>query len=205
MKPKVDYSLYLVTDSKICKSLPEAVQKAILGGVSIVQLREKSACTRDFYNTAVKIKEICSAACVPLIINDRIDIALACDACGVHVGQGDMDAVTARRLLGCNKIIGVSVSTLKEAQQAQKDGADYIGLGAMFPTATKDDAPVCSKHELLRITQNIKIPAVLIGGMNKNTIPQFAGCGQAGYAVVSAILAADDPQKAAAELRCLPL
>ena len=145
----LDLSLYLVTDKSddIDKFL-NTIEEAIKGGVTVVQIREKTAETLDFYNLALKVKEITTRHNVPLIINDRVDVALAIDADGVHVGQSDMPCDVTRRLIGEDKILGVSASTVDEAQKAEKDGADYIGTGAVFPTATKDDAPSVTKEEL---------------------------------------------------------
>ena len=146
MKNNMDYSLYLVTDREVLvdTDIYTGVEEAIKGGVTLVQLREKSLGTLEFYNIAVKIKNITDKYKIPLIINDRIDIAQAIDAAGVHLGQSDMPAGIARSIIGNNKIIGVSTSTLEEAQKAEREGADYVGVGAMFPTTTKDDASAVS-------------------------------------------------------------
>lgn len=191
MKPKIDYRLYLVTDSHLCSTntLVEAVQQALEGGVTLVQLREKKLASKAFYEEAVKIKQLTKSYNVPLIINDRVDIALACEADGVHVGQSDLPVKKVRELIGADKIIGASVQTLQEAIEAQNDGADYLGVGAMFPTATKTDAIEVTNDELAKIFQQISIPIVLIGGMNEQTIPTFKDTSVKGFAVVSAILA----------------
>lgn len=181
--------------------LETAVEQAILGGCTIVQLREKDCSTLDFYNTAVKIKEVTSHYNVPLIINDRIDIALAVDADGVHVGQSDIPAKIARKLIGSDKILGVSAANLEEAIKAQKDGADYIGVGAMFSTLTKTDAKLTSIDELKEIRKHISIPIVVIGGINKNTIPKFHGINIDGIAVVSAIISQPNIKEASQELK----
>ena len=178
-----------------------AVEQAILGGCTVVQLREKDCSTLDFYNTAVKIKEVTSHYNVPLIINDRIDIALAVDADGVHVGQSDIPAKIARKLIGSDKILGVSAANLEEAIKAQKDGADYIGVGAMFSTLTKTDAKLTSIDELKEIRKHISIPIVVIGGINKNTIPKFHGINIDGIAVVSAIISQPNIKEASQELK----
>ncbi len=202
MRFKVDYSLYLVTDRKLMSmvSLEEAVEQAILGGVSLVQLREKQASTWEFYQIALKVKSVTDRYRVPLIINDRVDIALAVDSCGVHVGQQDLPVVKTRELLGNHKIVGVSVSCLKEAEKAQADGADYLGVGAMFTTDTKTDAHTVSIKELKRIRSAVSLPIVVIGGINKDTISCFMGLGVDGIAVVSAIISASDIKAAAKEL-----
>ena len=199
----IDYSLYLVTDRNqpAAGTFEKVVKEVLKGGVTLVQLREKEGDTGLLYERAVKLKKITDAFHVPLIIDDRIDIMLASGADGVHVGQSDMPAAMARKLIGPDKILGVSAGTLEEAVQAEKDGADYLGVGAMFPTATKEDADITSSSELRRIMDTVHIPVVTIGGMNKNTIPLFKGYGLSGFAVVSAVMAADEPEKAAAELK----
>ncbi|NLY86527.1 MAG: thiamine phosphate synthase [Tissierellia bacterium] len=203
MKSNIDYTLYLVTDRTLMSTerLETAVEQAILGGCTVVQLREKDCSTLDFYNTAVKIKEVTSHYNVPLIINDRIDIALAVDADGVHVGQSDIPAKIARKLIGSDKILGVSAANLEEAIKAQKDGADYIGVGAMFSTLTKTDAKLTSIDELKEIRKHISIPIVVIGGINKNTIPKFHGINIDGIAVVSAIISQPNIKEASQELK----
>lgn len=203
MKSNIDYSIYLVTDRSIMSTekLEIAVEQAILGGCTLVQLREKESSSLDFYQTALKIKEITSKYNIPLIINDRIDIALAVGAEGVHLGQSDIPAKIARKLIGDEKILGVSASNLEEAIIAQKDGADYIGVGAMFATLTKTDAKLTSIDELKEIRKRISIPIVVIGGINKNTIPNFYGIDIDGIAVVSAIISQANIKEATAELK----
>jgi thiamine-phosphate pyrophosphorylase len=200
-----DYSLYLCTDKELMSSatLEESVTDAILGGVTCVQLREKNCSSLQFYNEAKTIQEITQAHHVPLIINDRLDIALTVNADGLHVGQDDLPAHKARELLGPNKILGVSVRTSKEAIAAEKAGADYLGVGAMFSTSTKTDAQIVSKEELLRIRESVNIPLILIGGMNKQTIPEFLNYDIQGFAVVSAIISAPNVKLAAQELKSL--
>ncbi|WP_299141928.1 thiamine phosphate synthase [uncultured Dialister sp.] len=199
----IDYSLYLVTDRNqpAPGTFEKVVEEALQGGATLVQLREKEGDTGLLYERAVKLKKITDVFHVPLIIDDRIDIMLASGADGVHVGQSDMPAAIARKLIGPDKILGVSAGTLEEAVQAEKDGADYLGVGAMFPTATKKDADITSPSELRRIMDTVHIPVVTIGGMNKNTIPLFKGYGLSGFAVVSAVMAADEPEKATADLK----
>ena len=198
---KLDLSLYLVTDKSddVGKFL-NTIEEAIKGGVTVVQIREKTAETLDFYNLALKVKEITTKYNVPLIINDRVDVALAIDADGVHVGQSDMPCDVTRRLIGEDKILGVSASTVDEAQKAEKDGADYIGTGAVFPTATKDDAPSVTKEELKEVVDSIEIPVVAIGGINLKNAHELIDTGIAGLSVVSAIMSADNPKKASQEL-----
>lgn len=137
---------------------------------------------------------------MPLIVNDRVDIALAIDADGVHVGQSDMPCDVTRKLIGQNKILGVSAATVKEAEKAESDGADYIGTGAVFPTATKDDADSVTKDELIEIVKSIDIPVVAIGGINLDNACELNGTGIAGLSVVSAIMSSDNPKKSSQEL-----
>ena len=197
----IDLSLYLVTDnSENEEKFLKTIEEAILGGVSVVQIREKTADTLDFYNLALKVKGITTKYNVPLIINDRVDIALAIDADGVHVGQSDMPCDIARRLMGENKIVGVSAATVDEAKKAEKDGADYIGTGAVFPTATKDDAESVTKKELVDIVNSIDIPVVAIGGITIENANELKDTGIAGLSVVSAIMSADNPKKASEKL-----
>ena len=197
----IDLSLYLVTDkSDDVEKFLNTIEEAIKGGVTVVQIREKTAETLDFYNLALKVKEITSKYNVPLIINDRVDVALAVDADGVHVGQSDMPCDVTRRLIGDENILGVSAATVDEAQKAEKDGADYIGTGAVFPTATKDDAPSVTKQDLKDVVDSIDIPVVAIGGINLENASQLKDTGIAGLSVVSAIMGAEDPKKASQDL-----
>lgn len=200
---KIDYSLYLVTDRKqpAPGTFEKVVEEALKGGVTLVQLREKEGDTGLLYERAVKLKQITKAYHVPLIIDDRIDIMMAADADGVHLGQSDMPAALARKLIGADKIMGVSAGTLEEAVKAEKDGADYLGVGAMFPTATKKDADITTPETLRKIMDTVHIPVVTIGGMNERTIPLFKGYGLSGFAVVSAIMASLEPEKAARKLK----
>lgn len=167
----------------------------------MVQLREKSLSSGDFFQLARALKKQLQPLGVPLIIDDRTDIMLAAGADGVHVGQSDIPAAAVRAMIGPDRILGVSAHTLEEALQAERDGADYLGVGAMFPTATKPDASVTSMEELKKITGHVHIPAVVIGGINRKTLPGFAGAGISGAAVVSDIMGDDDPRQAAAELK----
>ena len=197
----IDLSLYLVTDkSDDVEKFLNTIEEAIKGGVTVVQIREKTADTLDFYNLALKVKEITTKYKVPLIINDRVDIALAIDADGVHVGQSDMPCDVTRRLIGEDKILGVSAATVSEAKKAEKDGADYIGTGAVFPTATKDDAPSVTKEGLKEVVDSIDIPVVAIGGINHDNASELKDTGIAGLSVVSAIMSAESPKKASEEL-----
>lgn len=205
MKSDIDYSIYLVTDRELMSSetLEEAVEQSIAGGTTLVQLREKTSDSMEFYNTAVRIKRITSRRNIPLIINDRVDIALAVDAEGVHVGQTDIPAAVVRHIIGDNKILGVSVSNAEEAIKAERDGADYLGVGAMFATDTKTNANIVTIEELARIRNNVSIPIVVIGGINEKTVPLFKGAGINGISVVSAIIAAKDITAAAKKLKKL--
>jgi len=201
----IDYTLYLCTDRDLMttSTIEESVEQAIKGGVTVVQLREKDISTLEFLKLARRVKQITQQNNVPLIINDRIDIALAIGADGVHLGQSDMPCRIARLLLGKNKIIGVSATTLEEAIQAQKDGANYIGVGAIFPTSTKSDAKYVSTEELRRIREAVgTLPIVAIGGINENNIPELTDSVD-GIAVVSAIVAQKNITDAAKNLRTI--
>ena len=197
--------LYAVTDSRWLKdgSLAEAVEKALAGGVTCVQLREKQLPFDEFLRTAKEIKSLCQSYQVPFIVDDNLDIALACDADGLHIGQNDMPAAKARQLLGPDKILGVSAQTIKQAVAACQDGADYLGVGAVFPTSTKTDAVEVPLDTLKAITATVDIPVVAIGGIGADNIAQLSDTGIAGAAVVSAIFAQEDIKKAAANLRQL--
>lgn len=200
-----DYTLYLVTDRQLmsCDSLTEAVEQAILGGCTMIQLREKELSSLEFYNQAVAVKQITDKYHIPLIINDRIDIAMAVQATGVHIGQHDLPAAAVRKVIGENMLLGVSASSLAEAIQAQQDGADYLGVGAMFPTVTKTDADSVSMEELQKIRAAVSLPIVVIGGINKGNAGRFKPMEIDGLAVVSAIIAQSDIKAAAEELKDL--
>ena len=202
-KEDIDYSVYLVTDrrNKTDEEFLNIIEEAIKGGTTIVQLREKTASTKEFYDLALKVKEITSRYGVPLLINDRIDIALAVDSEGVHIGQDDMPADIAREIIGEDKILGVSASTVEEAKKAEIDSADYIGSGAVFPTATKDDADSVSEEELKEIVDSIDIPVVAIGGITIENAHTLKASGIAGFSVVSAIMSAEDPKEASEKLK----
>ena len=197
----VELSLYLVTDnSDDVEKFLNTIEEGIKGGVTVVQIREKTADTLEFYNLALKVKEITTKYDVPLIINDRVDVALAIDADGVHVGQSDMPCSVTRRLIGEDKILGVSAATIEEAKKAEKDGADYIGTGAVFPTATKDDAPKITKKDLKEIVDSINIPVVAIGGITLENASQLNDTGIAGLSVVSAIMSSENPKESSEKL-----
>jgi len=200
----MDYTLYLVTDrlpasGDICS----CVARAIEGGCTVVQLREKTAKSREFYEIAVQLRTVTARYGVPLIINDRADIAAATGADGVHLGRGDLPYAAARRIIGDDKIIGLSASNMAEAVEAVKSGADYIGVGAMFKTTTKSDAGLTAMDELIRIRAAVSIPIVAIGGINAETIRAFKDTGIDGVAVVSAIVSDPDPFEAAKRLKSL--
>ena len=205
MKSKIDYTLYLVTDRQLmsANSIEECVEKAITGGCTVVQLREKAASSDEFYRIALRIREITARNGVPFIINDRADIALAVDADGVHIGQNDLPYEAVRKIIGQEKIVGVSASNLTEALAAAAMGANYLGVGAMFATGTKTNACLTSMDELKRIRAQVGIPIVVIGGINKETVPLFNGTGIDGIAVVSAIVSQEDEAVAARDLKLL--
>ena len=202
MKNKIDYTLYLCTDRDLMSSatIEENVELAIKGGCTVIQLREKNCSSKEFYDLAVSVTKITDKYNVPLIINDRVDIAMAVDAAGVHIGQSDLPADVVRRIIGDDKIIGVSTAKLDEALKAVKDGADYLGVGAMYSTDTKTDARPVTMEELKEIRKNVDIPIVVIGGINMNTLGNFKNMGIEGLAVVSAIVAQPDVEKAAKDM-----
>ncbi len=200
----IDLSLYLVTDRSLSlgRNIAWIVEEAVKGGVTAVQLREKDATTREFVQLAIALKEKLKPYRIPLIINDRIDVALAADADGVHIGQSDMPYEIARRLLGQHKIIGLSVETIEQVKEANKLDVDYIGISPVFGTPTKTNTLVPFGIEGL--SQAVKIsthPTVAIGGINKETIAQVVKTGVSGSAVVSAICSAQQPREAAEELK----
>jgi len=205
MKPKIDYTLYLVTDRNLMSSptIEELVEQAVKGGCTLIQIREKDAPSLAFYKTAMKLRELTSRLEVPLIVNDRVDIALAINADGVHIGQDDLPLEVVRQIIGHDKIIGVSASNLTQALQAEEGGADYLGIGAMFATGTKTDANITTLEELQQIREATSLPIVVIGGINRDTVPLFHNSGIDGLAVVSAIAARDDVAGAAQELKRL--
>jgi thiamine-phosphate pyrophosphorylase len=203
MAIEIDYSLYLVTDRSFLDnmSLAKAVEAAIKGGVTAIQIREKDISTRAFYDIALSIKKVANYYKIPLFINDRIDIAMAVDAEGVHLGQSDMKLEIARKILGNKKIIGISAQNISEAIDAEKHGADYIGVGAVFYTNTKNDINKPIELKGLRsICNQVKIPAVAIGGINSSNIKDVISAGANGAAVISAILGEKDIEAAAAGL-----
>lgn len=201
----IDYSLYLCTNSEMNNNylLEDCVEQSIKGGVSIVQVREKNKSYNEFLKIATSIKKITDTYKVPLIINDNIEIAKKINADGIHIGQNDISCSQARKLIGAEKIIGVTVANIEEATKAIKDGANYLGVGAIFKSTTKSDATVVGIDELKKICQISTIPVVVIGGINKDTIPRLKDIKIDGYAMIRAILSTDDITKAAEKLRNL--
>lgn len=204
-KSKVDYTLYLCTDRELmtAPTLEKAVKDAIKGGCTVIQLREKYCTSREFYNLALSVKKITDYYEAPLIINDRIDIAVAVDASGVHLGQKDLPSDVARKILGEEKIIGVSANNLQMAVKAESDGADYIGVGALFTTNTKNDTKPVSVEQLKEIRSAVKIPVVAIGGINHNNIQLLKDTGINGVAVISAVIGSEDITSSAKKLKLL--
>lgn len=186
----IDYSLYLCTDCEINKNyeIEECVKQAIQGGVTFVQVRVKNKSFTDFLEIAQRIKKITDYYHIPLIINDNIDIALKINADGIHIGQDDMSCTEARKILGKDKIIGVSVTSLEEAQKAITDGATYLGVGAIYKSHTKKDAKVVGEDELKKIAEFSSIPVIVIGGINEHTIPKLNGIKIDGYAMIRPII-----------------
>lgn len=199
------YLLYAVTDRTWLngRTLTAQVEDCLKGGVTMVQLREKELPYQDFLVEAFQLKELCAKYHVPFIVNDDAGIAAASNADGAHVGQGDMNVKAARAILGSGKLIGVSVQTVEQAIQAERDGADYLGVGAVFPTASKADAEDVSSQTLKSICDAVSIPVVAIGGINRHNIHNLKGTGIDGVAVISAIFAEKDITGASKELLAL--
>lgn len=196
-------ALYLVTDRRMRPDLPlpELVRRAVAGGVTCVQLREKEIEGGEFYRLALAVGEALAGAGVPLIINDRVDVAAVVPCAGVHLGQKDLPLEAARRILGPGAVIGISVNTPAEAVAAERAGADYLGAGPAFPTGTKlDTDPLLGPAGLRAVAAAVRIPVVAIGGINAGNVRELRGIGLAGVSVVSAICAAPDPTAAAAGL-----
>lgn len=200
---KSDLLLYAVTDRHWVgkETLYEQVEKALKGGASFVQLREKQLDRDAFVQEAKELKALCAAYQVPFVINDDVSIAAEIDADGVHVGQSDMEAGNVRELLGPDKILGVSAQTVEQAILAEQRGADYLGVGAVFPTGSKDDADDVSYEILKAICQAVKIPVIAIGGITRDNVTELAGSGIVGVAVISAIFGQKDIKEAAADLK----
>ena len=186
--------LYLVTNryQDSLESFLEKVETACRSGVTIVQLREKNLTTNQYYQLAKQVKEITDAYQVPLIIDDRLDVCLAVDAAGLHIGDDELPVSVARKVLGPEKILGVTAKTVKRALEAEEGGADYLGTGAIFPTTTKENAPITLISTLKTICQTVAIPVVAIGGLTSENIDQLIGTGIAGVAVVRDLMQAED-------------
>lgn len=186
--------LYLVTNryQDSLESFLEKVETACRSGVTIIQLREKNLTTNQYYHLAKQVKEITDAYQVPLIIDDRLDICLAVDAAGLHIGDDELPVSVARKVLGPEKILGVTAKTVKRALEAETSGADYLGTGAIFPTTTKENAPITQISTLKTICQTVAIPVVAIGGLTSENIEQLIGTGIAGVAVVRDLMQAED-------------
>jgi thiamine-phosphate pyrophosphorylase len=200
----IDYSLYLVTDRGLAhgRSTLEIVSAAVQGGATVVQLREKDCSTRDFIEQALAIKEFLKDHGAPLIINDRVDVAQAVEADGVHLGQTDMPLGVAKKILGDSMIIGISAESLQDAIEAEKGGADYLGVSPIYATPTKTDtAPPLGLQGLQQIRKAVRLPLVGIGGLNRENAAEVIRNGADGVAVVSAIVAAENPQAAADALK----
>lgn len=197
--------LYAVTDRAWTgrQTLTEQVEEALKGGVTCVQLREKHLNDPDFLQEAKDICALCREYGVPFIVNDNVEVAIACKAGGVHVGQEDMEAGRVRKLIGEDMILGVSAHTVEEAQKAVENGADYLGLGSVFPTNTKSDVDVMKRETLQAICSAVDVPIVAIGGINKDNLSSLKGSGVDGVALVSAIFSAENIEEACRELRKL--
>jgi len=202
----VDWSVYVITDRRVAgeRDILDVVRAAIRGGATVIQLREKEATTREMIRLGEALHEITRQAGIPLIVNDRVDVALAIDAEGVHVGQDDMPAAVARRLIGPDKILGVSAETVAQALEAQRDGADYLGVGDVYGTPTKPNAgPPIGVEGLAEIARAVSIPVVGIGGITPENAAAVIDAGAVGVAVISAVVGAADPEAAARRLRAV--
>ncbi|WP_260284073.1 thiamine phosphate synthase [Peribacillus aracenensis] len=200
-KSQIDLSLYLVTEESIAlEKLTKIIAESVSGGVSIVQLREKNNSSLSFYKKASALKQLLNEFSIPLIINDRVDIALAVAADGIHIGQDDLPLTVVKQMVPEDMIVGVSVSTLEEAHEAERNGADYIGVGSVFPTKTKQDATLMAIGDLEQICRSVSIPAVAIGGITADNISALSDSGLSGTAVVSAIMNAESPKSASESL-----
>lgn len=203
MKPAIDLSLYLVTDST---GLEEAVflhtiEQACRGGVTFLQVREKNRSGREYMELAAKVKTITDRYDIPMVIDDRVDVALAVEAAGVHVGKSDIPVAAARKIIGKDKIVGATAKTVEWALEAERDGADYLGVGAIYPTTTKVITQITEVSTLNDICRSVSIPVTAIGGLNAGNLDILKGSLMDGIAVVSAIMKSADPCKAAKELR----
>ena len=203
VKQKLEKAGVPVTDDALREGLLEDTKAALEGGMTYVQMREKGdPMTEDELLTeALALKALCAEYGVPFVIDDDVELAVKCGADGVHVGQSDMACVETRRALGSAKVVGVSAQTVEQAVQAEKDGADYLGVGAVFPTGSKDDADDVSHDTVKAICEAVNIPVIAIGGISKNNVGQLAGLGLDGVAVISAIYASDDLKAATEDLK----
>ena len=200
----IDFSIYLVADADYAagRDLLGLIGEAVRGGATVVQLRAKNLSSRDFLELGRRAADRLAGTGIPLIINDRVDIGLACGAAGVHLGQEDMPLAAARKILGGDSIIGISVNTVEEARTAEVGGADYVGAGPAFATATKETAlPVLGPEGIGRIKRAVRIPVVAIGGIGAANVADLAAAGADGIAVISAILGASDARRAAEDLK----
>lgn len=199
----LDTSLYFITDSTGFneEEFLRRTEAALQGGVTLLQLREKNRTTREYLTLAEKVHELTRRYGVPLLIDDRLDVAMAMDAEGVHLGQSDLPIHIARRILGPDKIVGATAKTVPQATEAYEQGADYLGVGAIYPTTTKVKTVLTSTDTLRDICKAVPIPVNAIGGLNKTNIDVLCGIPIAGICVVSAIMKADDPRQAAVDLR----
>ena len=197
--------LYAVTDRAWVgkQTLLEQVECAIKGGATCLQLREKDMPEDEFLAEALEVKKLCREYNIPIIIDDNVDLAIKCGADGVHVGQSDMEAGNARKLLGPDMIMGVSAQTVEQAVKAEKEGADYLGVGAVFSTSTKPDADDVSHEELKRICENVSIPVVAIGGISRKNIMELSGTGVDGVAIISAIFGSPDIEEECRKLKSM--
>jgi thiamine-phosphate pyrophosphorylase len=201
---KEDLLLYAVTDRRWLKegeTLVTRTEEAIDGGVTFVQLREKDLDEENFEREGRELKELCRKRGVPFVINDNVELAAKLDADGVHVGQSDMEALDVRKIIGGDKILGVSAQTVEQAVTAEKHGADYLGVGAVFPTGSKDDAAEVSYDTLKAICDAVKIPVIAIGGITEENVTELSKSGICGIAVISALYAKEDIKSAAQRLR----
>ncbi|WHX63282.1 thiamine phosphate synthase [Peribacillus frigoritolerans] len=200
-KSQIDLSLYLVTEESLAiEDLTRIIAESVSGGVSIVQLREKNNSSLSFYKKASALKQLLNGLSIPLVINDRVDIALAVGADGIHIGQDDLPLPVVKKMVPEDMIVGVSVSTLEEALEAERNGADYIGVGSVFPTKTKQDATLMALEDLGEICRGVSIPAVAIGGITADNMSALSNSGLSGTAVVSAIMNAENPKTASESL-----
>ncbi len=202
MRQNLDLSLYLVVDPRLCRDIAEVVEAAVDGGVTLVQLRDKQGATRRLVDQARVLKEVLAPRGVPLLINDRADVALAAGADGVHLGQQDMDPADARRMLGADAVVGLTVRSLAEARAAPRAAVDYVSIGGVFPTPSKNNPdPPIGTQGLARIAAALDLPLVAIAGITRENAAEVIRAGVQGIAVVSAVCAAPDVRAAAAELR----